>query len=100
MDSFNNVKRWIENIEDKTTPFVLIGNKSDKIDSRQVTLLEGQEFATKYGILFFETSCKLDIGIKNAFEKLIDKMLRMGKFDDQKSIVLGGKKSKQEKCCK
>jgi small GTP-binding protein len=104
LESFNNVKNWIDNIEDnskKNIAIVLVGNKCDKIDSRKVTLLEGQELSLKYDVLFFETSCKLNINIKETFDQLVERMIKTGKFD-KKAFNLKNdiRKKDNDKCCK
>ena len=54
--SFNNLEEWIKNLRKKspTTNIILIGNKSDEKDKREVSYEEGQEIAEKYNLEFFE----------------------------------------------
>ena len=69
-DSFNNITSWIEDCKiysPKTILMVLVGNKSDLEDRRQVNAEEGQELADKYGILFYETSAKTGTNVENIF---------------------------------
>ena len=52
-NSFNNVSSWIEDCRynsPKTIFMVLVGNKSDLADKRQVSTEEGRELAEKYGL--------------------------------------------------
>ena len=49
-DTFNNVSSWIEDCKNqspKTIYMILVGNKSDLEDKRQVSTEEGQELAEK-----------------------------------------------------
>ena len=69
-DSFNNVSTWIDDCKNqspKTIFMVLVGNKSDLSDRRQVNTEEGQELAEKYGMLFFETSAKNGTNVEEIF---------------------------------
>jgi GTPase SAR1 family protein len=55
---------------------VLIGNKSDDVEHRQVLLPEVSEFAGMYNIDYFETSAKLYTNIDEAFITLGRNSLR------------------------
>ena len=46
---------------------VLVGNKSDLEDSRQVSTEEGQAFAKRNDLIFFETSAKTSAGVEETF---------------------------------
>jgi small GTP-binding protein len=80
-DTFNSVENWIsfvKNIE-KTT-LILCGNKVDL--SREVETKEGQELASKEGILFFECSAKTNENIKNMFFSSIAVLPTFGIYDE------------------
>ena len=50
---------------------VLVGNKCD-LSSRVVTSEQGNEFAQSLGVMYFETSAKEDVNVKQTFESLVD----------------------------
>ena len=69
-DTFNNVQTWIEDCKNqspKTIFMVLVGNKNDLEDKRQVKYEEGMELANKNGMMFFETSAKSGFNVEEIF---------------------------------
>ena len=74
-ETFDNVINWIEDCKlnsPKSVFIILVGNKSDLEEDRQVTTEEGEEFANRYGIRFFETSAKNSININEVFSESIE----------------------------
>jgi Ras-related protein Rab-6A len=49
---------------------VLVGNKTDLSDKRQVTEAQGQEEAKKNNLMFIETSAKLGHNVKLLFKRI------------------------------
>ena len=71
-ESFEHVQNWIEDVRNqspKTVLIILLGNKVDLDDDRKVTYDEGNEFATKNGLLFMETSAKSGVGVEEIFKQ-------------------------------
>jgi len=54
---------------------LLVGNKIDNIYNRKVTEEEGEELARKHGMMFIETSAKEKIGVNEAFEEVVNKVI-------------------------
>ncbi|XP_012664839.1 ras-related protein Rab-8A [Otolemur garnettii] len=68
--SFDNIRNWIRNIEEHASADVekmILGNKCDVNDRRQVSKERGEKLALDYGIKFMETSAKANINVENAF---------------------------------
>ncbi|XP_036865392.1 ras-related protein Rab-8A isoform X2 [Manis javanica] len=68
--SFDNIQNWIRNIEEHASADVekmILGNKCDVNDKRQVSKERGEKLALDYGIRFMETSAKANINVENAF---------------------------------
>ncbi|XP_061426980.1 ras-related protein Rab-8A-like [Lethenteron reissneri] len=68
--SFENIKNWIRNIEEHASADVqkmVLGNKCDMNDRRQVTKERGEKLAEDYNIQFMETSAKASINVEEAF---------------------------------
>ena len=69
-ETFDNVRTWISEIEKFSQAGVckiLVGNKCDMEDKRQVTKEEGEEFAAQFGMPFLETSAKATTNVEEAF---------------------------------
>uniref|UniRef100_A0A3Q4G7I3 small monomeric GTPase n=1 Tax=Neolamprologus brichardi TaxID=32507 RepID=A0A3Q4G7I3_NEOBR len=65
--SFDNIKNWIRNIEEHASADVekmVLGNKCDMNDKRQVSKERGEKLAIDYGIKFLETSAKSSINVE------------------------------------
>merc|ERR1711907_394343 len=59
--SFANTVRWIKDVRaerDSDVIMVLVGNKTDLSEKRQVTVEEGEAKAKELGVMFIETSAK------------------------------------------
>ncbi|CAL8356026.1 unnamed protein product [Lota lota] len=68
--SFENIKNWIRNIEEHASSDVekmILGNKCDISDRRQVSKDRGEKLAIDYGIKFLETSAKSSLNVEEAF---------------------------------
>lgn len=69
-DTFENVKTWMSEIDKFATQGVckiLVGNKCDMNEERQVTYEEGQQLAKQYEIPFLEASAKKSVNVANSF---------------------------------
>ena len=73
--SFDSVEKWVADITsvaDKKISIILIGNKSDLEDQRQVTKEQGQEKANKLQVAFLETSAFSGDNLEKAFGMMIN----------------------------
>lgn len=69
--SFDDLQQWVDmfqRVKDMNVlPMVLVGNKVDLENERQVTTQEGKEYAQRYKCPFFEISAKTRVNIEEAF---------------------------------
>jgi len=71
--SFLNTVKWIDDVRSERGSDVimmLVGNKTDLSDKRQVSIEEGEAKAREYDIMFIETSAKAGFNIKPLFRKV------------------------------
>ncbi|KAK8710002.1 hypothetical protein V6N13_145347 [Hibiscus sabdariffa] len=71
--SFMNTSKWVEEVRTERGSdviIVLVGNKTDLVDKRQVSIEEGDNKAREFGIMFIETSAKAGFNIKPLFRKI------------------------------
>lgn len=71
--SFLNTARWIEEVRSERgndVIIMLVGNKTDLVDRRQVSIEEGDAKAREFGVMFIETSAKAGFNIKALFRKI------------------------------
>ena len=113
-ETFDSVDRWISellNSGDKNMTMLLIGNKCDLDNQRQVTKEQGEEKAKAFKVAFLETSASSGENLDVAFEMImkevyskckneLDEEDRMEEMQIGKEIDLTKeKKVDKKKCC-
>ncbi|KAM3142165.1 hypothetical protein pb186bvf_005819 [Paramecium bursaria] len=110
--SYDNVENWLRSILENTQDvhIILVGNKCDKTEERQVSFQEGERIAKNYSIPFFETSARSGQNIKETFDllgkkikdTLVKRQLEDNQNQEQGQQIRGDKKQsggKKEACC-
>ena len=108
--TFKNLEKWLSNIAEVASdrPCLLIGNKSDLDDQREVSHEEGMEFTKKFKneTHFYETSCKTGENVNEAINDLVNQIYSksMGNEPDKGGLQLekdkkGDGKNQKSKCC-
>lgn len=102
--SFDNIKKWIKNINDNNNGVIaltMIGNKADLEDKRAVPYETAKAFAKENKLDFYETSAKNSQNIENAFINM--SITIKNHIDPQnssgKSIIVDTNKKSKDKCC-
>ena len=114
-NTFETVNKWVSDISaaaDKKITLILIGNKNDLEDQRQVTKEMGEEKAKELGLAFMETSACSGENLDKAFQLMINEIYKKSKEDimgeGEENIVQQGKditldktkgKPAKKKCC-
>ena len=84
-DSFYHINKWLNEVKangSKDIFCILIGNKKDLEDQRQVKYEEGKKLAEDNNLLFLETSAKTAENVQEAFtisaEKILEQIQKTG----------------------
>ena len=76
-ESFDNLKYWIKSIKDNMEqknmhiPLIIIGNKIDMEDAREINRENAEKFAGENSYKYFETSAKTGAGVDDAIRELL-----------------------------
>ena len=87
--SFNNVNKWIEDFKskaDEDAEILIVGNKNDLIEQREVTEEEAKINAQKYKSAYMETSAKDNNNVENAFLTLFEEINKKIKENNSEII--------------
>ncbi|XP_054805759.1 ras-related protein RABA5e-like [Prosopis cineraria] len=72
--TFESVGRWLDELKthcDTSVAMMLVGNKCDLVDIRNVSVEEGKSLAESEGLFFMETSALDSTNVDTAFEMVI-----------------------------
>ncbi|THX05785.1 ras-domain-containing protein [Aureobasidium pullulans] len=71
--SFQQTRKWVDDVRGERGSdviIVLVGNKTDLNDKREVTTQQGEEEAKKHNLMFIETSAKVGHNVKPLFKRI------------------------------
>ena len=101
--SYENIKKWINEIKEEISEkvaIVLIGNKIDNLQERKISKEQGDKLASEIGVKFFETSAKTGEGINESVFFLVKKIFEN---DPEVKNKYQGRNlkmyNKKRKCC-
>lgn len=104
--TFDNISKWLRNIDEHANEDVekmILGNKCDMDDKRQVSKERGESIAREHSIPFLETSAKTNINVEKGFMDLAQAILSKtpGKDSDgrQPGVDIHKSESGKSKCC-
>ena len=108
-DTYNNIKQWINDVEEHCPNIkkILLGSKSDLEKNVSEEIIKN--FAKENNLQYFETSAKNGTNIKEAFKAMVDLLLG-GKSEQEilngfalhesdLSIASENQTTKKKKCC-
>ena len=74
-ESFQNVGKWLKEMKtyaDISIIVMIIGNKCDLEDQREVPREQAEEYARTHNLVFIETSALDNSNVDQAFDRLIN----------------------------
>ncbi len=112
-ESFENLKFWINSIKSNLgeknifIPIIIIGNKIDMEDMRDITKEDASKFAKENNYKYFETSAKTGEGVDEAIRDLVNQVLANSDKNEaakgeRKSVKIEDNKENNQKkkgCC-
>ena len=116
-DTYVHLIKWLSELKEnapKDITIILIGNKNDLENERQVSYQEGESFAKENGLLFLETSAKTANNIAEAFNLSAMKILnnipknvetipkdniKIDIDDNNKNVIKNSKQENKKGCC-
>ena len=112
-ETFDSVEKWyydLKNSGDKNLTIMLIGNKSDLENQRQVSKENGEEKAKSFQLAFMEMSALSGENLEKGFNLLVNEIFNKSKSELQKNdylnlgdtveeIELKNKDDNEKKCC-
>ena len=72
-NSFNQTSKWIDDVRTERgndVIIMLVGNKTDLQDKRQVSTEDGEKKAKELNVMFIETSAKSGFNVKQLFRRV------------------------------
>ncbi|MBA0618412.1 hypothetical protein Godav_027768, partial [Gossypium davidsonii] len=78
--TFDHIPRWLEELRghaDKNIVIILLGNKSDLENQREVPTEDAKEFAQKEGLFFLETSALEATNVETAFMTVLTEIFNI-----------------------
>ncbi|KAK3776837.1 hypothetical protein EGW08_002306 [Elysia chlorotica] len=89
-NSFHQTSKWIDDVRTERGSDViimLVGNKTDLSDKRQVSTEEGERKAKELNVMFIETSAKAGYNVKQLFRRVAAALPGMEQKDDKNTMT-------------
>jgi len=112
-ESFEHVEEWLSEVDryaNENTAKLLVGNKADLVDDKEVSEDVARRFADKLGIQLIETSAKTATNVESAFLTMAKELIKSRELTNKKdpngpkgpNVVIGkiDNKKKKSNCCK
>lgn len=95
--TFESSKSWYQEMKENCNTncsILLVGNKADLVNLREVATEEAQDFATQHGINYIETSARTGQNVAEAFRSVAEQVLAKVENGELDLVSLGGTKAR------
>lgn len=89
-NTFESVERWLKELKDHADDKIvvmLVGNKCDLTDERQVTVDEGAATAAKFGLSFLETSALEATNVDESFRTVLGEIHKLASSNPVSGMI-------------
>ena len=90
--TFTSVERWLSKLQsilENTIPIIIIGNKTDICQEREISTEEGEKYAKTNKCYFIETSCLNGTNVNEAIDIVIKNGITTNMLTTLKSSQIG-----------
>lgn len=96
-NTFKSIERWLSELKDNADPkivIMIIGNKADLSQTREIEESVAKEFCQNQKLFFFETSALDGTNVENAFKSLLIEIYKQNasNVDDNANMNTGAAK--------
>ncbi|KAJ1120331.1 hypothetical protein NDU88_008504 [Pleurodeles waltl] len=99
VNSFQQTTKWIDDVRTERGSDViimLVGNKTDLADKRQVSIEEGERKSKELNVMFIETSAKAGYNVKQLFRRVAAALPGMESSQDKREDMIDIKLEKPQ----
>ena len=100
--TYENIRKWLNQIKEEASSrisIILVANKIDCEEEREVTKEEGENLAKTSGLTLFEASAKDSINVNESFQDLIEKISEKYANINSNTTKLNNSKNEKKGCC-
>ncbi|XP_062299907.1 EF-hand calcium-binding domain-containing protein 4B [Scomber scombrus] len=102
-ESFKAVQPWLTNVQEAAgegIPILLLGNKMDMNEDRQVTFKEAEQLAYENKVMFFEVSAYTGKNVTESLTHLARVLMEQEDTVRDTTVTLTAQPIKKKACCK
>ncbi|XP_029969426.1 ras and EF-hand domain-containing protein isoform X2 [Salarias fasciatus] len=103
VESFKAVRPWLANVQEAAgegIPILLLGNKMDMDEAREVSFKEAEQLAYENRVMFFEVSAYTGRNVTESLTHLARVLMEQEDHVRDTTVILSAQPVKKKACCK